>query len=105
MGLHVLSVSIKELSDKLDHQEALRKRLTTDIAHELRTPLTILQGYIEAFMEKIWEPDIERLTMIHEEIERLTRMIKELSDLSIIESDEIKLNKSKVDLSGLKVVS
>jgi len=99
--LHALSVSIKELSDKLSHQEALRKRLTSDMAHELRTPIAILQSYIEAFMDGIWEPDIEKLTMVYEEINRLTRMIEELSDLSIIESDEIKLNKSKVNLSEL----
>lgn len=99
--LHALSVSIKELSDKLDHQEALRRRLTSDMAHELRTPLAILQSYIEAFIDRIWEPDTERLAMVYEEIERLTRMVKELSDLSIVESDEIKLNKSTIDLSSL----
>lgn len=97
--LNELSVSIKELSKRLDYQELLRRRITSDMAHELRTPLTTLQSHIEAFMDKIWEPNMEKLTMVHEEVVRLTKLIKELSDLSIIESDEIKMNQGKVNLS------
>lgn len=97
--LNELSISIKELSERLDYQEMLRGRMTSDMAHELRTPLTTLQSHIEAFMDGIWEPNKERLTMLHEEIVRLTKLIKELSDLSIIENDEIKLNKSQNNIS------
>jgi signal transduction histidine kinase len=75
--------------------------MTSDMAHELRTPLATLQSHIEAFMDKIWEPDEKRLGMVHEEILRLTGLIKELSDLSIIEGEEIKINKSQVNLSKL----
>jgi signal transduction histidine kinase len=99
--LNELSRSILELSEKLNYQELLRRRMTSDMAHELRTPLATLQSHIEAFMDKIWEPDEKRLGMVHEEILRLTGLIKELSDLSIIEGEEIKINKSQVNLSKL----
>lgn len=97
--LDELSRSIKELSERLDHQELLRRRMTSDMAHELRTPLATLQSHIEAFMDKIWEPDLEKLSVVYEEIIRLTKLIKELSDLSIIEGDEIKMNNSELNLS------
>lgn len=99
--LNDLSVSVKELAERLDYQDALRKRMTSDIAHELRTPLSTLQSHIEAFMDGVWKPDAEKLSIVHNEITRLTKLIKELSDLSIIESDEIKLNKSEINLSEL----
>lgn len=99
--LYDLSISVKELAERLDYQDALRKRMTSDIAHELRTPLSTLQSHIEAFMDGVWEPDIEKLSIVHSEITRLTKLIKELSDLSTIESDEIKLNKSEINLSEL----
>ncbi|HBN86513.1 MAG TPA: sensor histidine kinase, partial [Clostridiales bacterium] len=99
--LHDLSISVKELADRLDDQDTLRKRMTADIAHELRTPLSILQSHIEAFMDGVWEPDIEKLSVLHNEITRLTKLIKELSDLSVIEGDEIELNKSEINLSIL----
>ncbi len=97
--LHELSVSVKELAERLNYQEALKRRMTTDIAHELRTPLAAIQSHIEAFMDGVWEPNDERLAVIHGEILRLTHLIKELSELSIVEDDEIKLYADNVDLS------
>ncbi|MBZ4646632.1 MAG: hypothetical protein PWR27_174 [Petroclostridium sp.] len=101
LELQDLSISIKELAEKLEYQDALRKRLTSDISHELRTPLATLQSHIEAFMDGIWQPTQERLMSIHDEITRLTKLIKDLSDLSKIESEEVRLNMDKVNLSSL----
>jgi len=98
--LYELSVSVKELAERLNYQESLRKRMTTDIAHELRTPLAAIQSHIEAFMDGVWEPSDEKLSVIHGEIMRLTKLINELSELSIVEDDEINLKLSAVDLSS-----
>lgn len=99
--LQELSDSIKKLSERLSYQESLRKRMTSDMAHEIRTPLSTLQSHIEAFMDKIWVPDTEKLTIVYEEIIRLTKLINELTDLSIIESDEINVNLEEINLSTL----
>lgn len=99
--LHDLSLSVKELSEKLDYQEHLRKRMTNDLAHELRTPLSTVQSHIEAFMDGVWKPELDKLIIIHDEITRLTKLINELADLSHVENDEIKLNKTDVNLSEL----
>lgn len=99
--LYDLSRSVKELSDKLDLQESLRKRMTNDLAHELRTPIATIQSHIEAFIDGIWTPDIQKLSIIHGETDRLMKLINELADLALVENDEIKLNKTNVDLSGM----
>lgn len=99
--LHDLSKSVKELAERLDEQDVLRRRMTSDIAHELRTPLATIQSHIEAFMDGVWEPNPEKLSIIYDEISRLTKLIKDLSDLSIAESDDIKLYKKMVNLSTL----
>ncbi|NLA13557.1 MAG: HAMP domain-containing histidine kinase [Tissierellia bacterium] len=52
-------------------------------------------------MDGVWEPDYERLSVIHGEVIRLTKLISELSNLSIVEGDEIKLKLSTVDLSEI----
>lgn len=101
LELHELSVTIQELSERLNSQELLRRRMTSDMSHELRTPLTTLQSHIEAFLDGIWEPSTKRLTVVYDEIIRLTNLIKELSDLSIIESDEIKPKKVSLNISTL----
>lgn len=97
--LDEMSKSIEELSLRLYQQEALRRRMTTDMAHELRTPLATLQSHIEAFMDGVWKADMEKLSIVHGEVLHLTKLIKALNDLAIIENDEIKINKKTIDLS------
>lgn len=59
--VEMLVTSINDLANSLESMEAMRKQLTEDVAHELRTPVTILQSYIEAMMDGMWEVTPERL--------------------------------------------
>ncbi|WP_038299150.1 sensor histidine kinase [Metaclostridioides mangenotii] len=93
--------SINGLAHKLDEQENLRKRLTTDVAHELRTPLTNVQTHVEAMIDGIWEPSKERLNSVNEEVIRLTHLVNELKNLAKFDSEKSKLELSEVDLSGV----
>jgi len=93
--------SINELAYKLDEQENLRKRLTTDVAHELRTPLTNIQTHIEAMIDGIWEPSNERLNSVNEEVIRLTHLVNELKNLAKFDSEKSKLELSEVDVAGI----
>lgn len=94
-----LSNSINYLAESLNNQEMLRKRLTSDMAHELRTPLTTLKTHIEAIIDGVFEPTSERFEIFYEEIDRLTKMVDKLRDLSRLEQTDISLNKSKVNIS------
>ncbi|WP_026486550.1 sensor histidine kinase [Caldanaerobius polysaccharolyticus] len=99
--LQVLSNSINHLARSLSEQEALRKRLTSDISHELRTPLTILQSHIEAISDGIWEPTPERLEVCKNEVMRLIKLVEQLRHLTDIENDDIKLNVKKFSMTEL----
>lgn len=96
-----LVTSINHLAEVLSKQEKLRKQLTADVAHELRTPLTTIGSYLEAMIEKVWEPTTERLESCHEEIMRLGKIVMDLESLERAESDNLKLNKSPIDLLAL----
>lgn len=99
--LDALSRSINNMALRLEQQERLRKRLTSDIAHELRTPLSTVNSHLEAFIDGVWEPTPERLSVLQDEIRRLTNLIKDLGDLSYMESGEISLAMKEVRLSNL----
>jgi len=90
--------SINNLAFSLEKQEKLRKQLTADIAHEFRTPLTTLQAHMEAMIEGIWEPEIYRLESCHDEIIRISKMVKDLESLARVENDNFKLNKTEINL-------
>ncbi|WP_346897819.1 HAMP domain-containing sensor histidine kinase [Clostridium sp. UBA7503] len=93
--------SVNTLANSLDEEEKIRKILTKDISHELRTPLTTMQGQLEALIDGIWEPTEERLQSIHEEVQRLSRLVGSLEHLSRYESEDLILNKSEVNIKNL----
>lgn len=99
--IDVLIKSINNLSAKLEEQENLRKRLTTDISHELRTPLTSIQTHLEAMIDGIWEPDTERLNSVNDEVIRLTNLVNQLQNLAKFDSEKSKLNLAKVNVKNL----
>lgn len=101
LELDSLSHSINDLALRLEQQERIRKRMTADIAHELRTPLATLNSHIEAFLDGVWEPTPDRLVIIQDEITRLTKLIRDLGDLSTFENEEARLDLKEVHLSSL----
>jgi signal transduction histidine kinase len=94
-----LTTTINELGDTLKKQEALRKRMTADVAHELRTPLATLQSHLEAMIDGIWEPEKDRLISCHDEIKRISKMVGDLERLAKFESENIILNKTSFNIS------
>ena len=99
--LKLLEGSINHLAESLETLERLRKQLTEDVAHELRTPITILQSYLEAMAEGVWEPNNERLVSCYEEVVRIGRLVGDLENLARLEGQNLKLDKQKVDLHAI----
>ena len=96
-----IAEAVNDLSQALGAQEALRRRLTADMAHELRTPLATLQSHLEALLDGVWQPDRPRLAGLHEEILRINRLVSGLEYLARCESDALNLNRTATDLASL----
>lgn len=94
---------IKEKANKklreLDH---LRSRFFANISHEFRTPLTLLLGPLGQLQKKDFEGDRQALYRIMQRnSERLLHMVNQLLDLSKIESGQMKLQASEIQLNNL----
>lgn len=71
-------------------------RFVQDASHELRTPLAIIRSKQEALLEKPNSTIIdnaEDISTTLKETQRLTKLIKELTDLARNDSKDLKLNK------------
>lgn len=99
--LHELALAVNQMAESLEEQEALRKRLTSDVAHELRTPIANVSSYLEAIMEGVWEPTPERLQSCYDEMERISGLVLDLERLRQVENEQLKLRKTEVDLLEL----
>lgn len=96
-----LTNTINNLGQNLQEHEKLQKRLTADVSHELRTPLTTLQSHMEAMIDGVWEPTVDRITSCYEEILRIKRLVGDLEKLSKYESENFILNKTEFDIDEL----
>jgi len=77
---------------ELRQLEELRRDFLANVSHELRTPLTSIQGFVEAMMDGvIGDEELKKkyLEVIHRETLRLSRLIHDLLDLSLMESKKI----------------
>jgi len=95
-----LAQAIKILSQDLKHVREERSEFLASISHELRTPLTYIKGYADVARRKDID-DIERnryLTIIFEESEKLTGMIKDLFDLAKLDQHAFVIHLTQVDL-------
>lgn len=74
--------------------ETVRNDFVANVSHELRTPLTSVVGYLDTLLESdIKDPETRNkfLRIIKEETDRLSVLIKDLLNLSKIESQNIDL--------------
>jgi signal transduction histidine kinase len=99
--LSELSRSVNELAAELAEGERRQRQLMQDVAHELRTPLTCVQGTVEAMIDGVWEPTMERLESCRQEITRLTKLVEDLNLLTNLEWEKIQLHKTDFELSKL----
>ena len=78
-------------------------------SHELKTPITSIKGYIQLLLNIYEEGNEEKLqaskptvksslNTISKQVNKLTRLVSELLDLSRINSDRLELTKTDFDL-------
>ncbi|MDD5259326.1 MAG: ATP-binding protein [bacterium] len=82
--------------------ERLKTEFISTVSHELRTPITCIRESIAQVLEGIKgelnQSQKEFLHIATEEIDRLTRIINDLLDVSKIEAGKVTLNKTEHDI-------
>ena len=87
--LYVLSLSLNSMVDRLQHSFSRQKEFISNAAHELKSPLTILMlGQEEMLTKKSSGPIRSELEKQLSTIRRLSRLIRNLLDISRLEQDE-----------------
>lgn len=81
----------------------IKLRFFTDISHELRTPLTLISSPVTEVLEN--EPlspsAREHLTLVHQNTERMLRLMNQILDFRKIQNQKMKLLIEETDLIPL----
>lgn len=96
-----LICSINVLGERLKYQDAIRKRLVSDISHEVRTPLNVLQNNIEAMIDGVFPVTTDRLNNLNEEVIRFGKLLNNLNCLKEFEEQKAVLNFEHIRLDEL----
>jgi two-component system, OmpR family, phosphate regulon sensor histidine kinase PhoR len=84
--------------------QTMRQELVGNISHDLRTPLAGIKVMVETLRDGAIDDKnaaIDFLTRIEDEVDRLTQMVSELTELSRIEAGSAELKKEPVNLNEL----
>lgn len=96
-----LAQSFNEMTQALDHLEQTRSSFISNVSHELRTPMTIIIGFLEGIADGTvpQEKRGEYLSIVIQEVRRLSRLVNDLLALSRMESGSKKVNKTVFDIN------
>ena len=99
-----LVVAFNELIDRVAELEEKRRAFVSDASHELKTPLSIIKLLSDSLIQTE-NPDPaflrEFLTDMNEEVERLTRIVQRLLDLTKMDQSHTSLNVEVVSVTAL----
>ena len=96
-----LAMAFNTMTAKLKSNTVLRQRFLAGVAHELRTPLTILKANLEGIADGVITPEAEQMNSLIEEVDRLTKMVGEIRDLSLLEAGQLQPEFGLLDITQL----
>ncbi len=95
--------ALRSANDKLTALSIQKDAFLSQISHELRTPMTSIRSFSDILREGAMEDDEQQryAAIINAEAVRLTRLLDDLLDLSVLENGQVVLHEQTGNLSDL----
>ena len=83
--------------------DAARRDFIATASHELKTPLFSLSGFMELIDEGDLDPETEKefLSLMRQQVDRLTDLSLSLLDLSQVDSGAVRLEAGDIDITAV----
>ncbi|SHK41363.1 sensor histidine kinase [Tepidibacter formicigenes] len=84
--------------------EEMRKEFVSSVSHELKTPIALIQGYAEGLIENVMEDEESKnfyCEVIMDEAKKMDKLVRDLLNLSQIESGYFQLERTDFDISSV----
>ncbi|KIN60721.1 Sensor histidine kinase [Sulfitobacter noctilucae] len=102
--LSVTAAQLRSANEKLTQLSLQKDAFLSQISHELRTPMTSIRSFSEILRDgsTMTEQDKTRyVSIIHTETIRLTRLLDDLLDLSVLENGQVSLHLARASLADV----
>ena len=83
-----LTAAFNNMADSLERSEQMRNEFIANVSHELKTPMTTIAGFADGILDGTipTEQEEKYLTTIADETRRLSRLVRQMLDLSRMQS-------------------
>jgi two-component system sensor histidine kinase ChvG len=97
-----LSGALRDMTNALWQRMDAIERFAADVAHEIKNPLTSLRSAVET-VSRLEDPKQQRrlLTIILDDVERLNRLISDISDASRLDAELSRAEMAPVDVASM----
>jgi two-component system sensor histidine kinase ChvG len=98
----VLATALDEMTEDLWQRMDAIERFAADVAHEIKNPLTSLRSAVET-VSRVEDPEQQKklMSIILDDIQRLDRLISDISDASRLDAELSRAKMAPVNLDGL----
>ena len=102
-----LNIKNKKLEEDIEKErqiDEMRKEFISSVSHELRTPLSVIHGYAEGLVSNVVESEEDKhfyCDVIIKETNKMNKLVKDLLNLSQIETGHFQIEKSEFNLTSL----
>ena len=97
--MYELTITFNQMMDRLQQVFEHQKEFMRDVSHQLRTPITCIQGHLEVMGDDPQERQ-ETLELVFDEIERMRRLLEDLSLLAKSDRPDF-LRRETVEIESL----
>ncbi|WP_147917919.1 sensor histidine kinase [Ruania zhangjianzhongii] len=93
-----LAAAFNSMAQDLDTLDTRRREMVANVSHELRTPVAALRAQLENLADGVVSPSPETLESALDQVERLSRLIAYLLDLSRLEAGAADLDLTEIEI-------
>lgn len=92
-----LAVAFNNMAVALQNSETVRREFVANISHELKTPMTTIAGYLDGMLDGTIEQEKHReyMELVSSEARRLSRMVRNMLEVSHLRDQGIPTDKMK----------
>jgi signal transduction histidine kinase len=100
-----IEAALRERATALEEADKVKTDFVANMSYELRTPLTSIGGFAEmlagGYAGKLSSTATDYVSAILESVERLSRLINDVLDLTTGDAGGVALERERVDVAGL----
>ena len=95
-----LALAFNQMAESLENLERMRNSFVANVSHDLRTPMTTISGFIDGILDGVIPKDQQAhyLTVVSEEVRRLSRLVTALLDVSRLQAGDRKFDMKPFDV-------